>query len=46
MKMSNRSKFHENVAVFAIILPEMASEGAETSFLLTFIARYDLVKVS
>ena len=34
------------MAVFAIILPWMASYGHETSFLLIFSARDDLVKVS
>ena len=42
----NRSKFNEQVAVFAIILPWMASYGSERSFLLIFSARDDLVKVS
>ena len=34
------------MAVFAIILPWMASYGSERSFLLIFSARDDLVKVS
>ena len=39
------SKFHEKMAVLAIILPRMASFGAERSFLLILFARDDLVKV-
>ena len=42
----NRSKFNEQVAVFAIILPWMASYGSERSFLLIFSAKDVLAKVS
>ena len=45
-KVKNRSNCHEKMAVFAIILPWMASYGSERSFLLIFSARDDLVKVS
>ena len=42
--VKNRSKFHEKMAVFSIILPWMASYGSERSFLLMLSARDDLVK--
>ena len=42
--VKNRSKFHEKWPFFAIILPQMASYGSKTSFLLIFSAKDDLVK--
>ena len=45
-KVKNRSKFHEKWSFFAIILPWRAGYRSERSFLLIFIARDDLVKVS
>ena len=45
-KSSKGSKCHEKWPFFAIILPWIASYGSETSFLLIFSARYDLIKVS
>ena len=44
--VKNRSKFHKKWPFFAIILPWMVRYGSETSFLLIFSARDDLVKVS
>ena len=41
-----RSKFHEKLPFFAIILPRMASYGSKRSFLFIFSARDNLVKVS
>ena len=45
-KVKNRSKLHEKWSFFVIILPWRAGYCSERSFLLIFIARDDLVKVS